>query len=212
MWIELIELNAMPQINFDPFPLRCQGQNHYRQYWACVLCLFVLMGWIILFDLTKMTSLAFTELFQRLSNLLWRMTCRSCWCLKCGIRHLWLYLKFTLLFCVTENNNASVPSCQHTADLTRSKFTIWHANTHLERENIGWVISGDIFSLYCNLQKAKWPSKKPSLSILVICWNAASEKSDSAANPACISSKWFEFKHTRWHCLWASIHILETFK
>lgn len=102
------------------------------------VCMSLLIGWIILFDLTKMTRKLQIECQ---SVLLCCISCMSLQYLKSGFYHHWLTLTIISLSCDTEATKAVTPSCEHMAEMNRLESAMWWANAQLavtERGNISW--------------------------------------------------------------------------
>lgn len=118
------------------FSSRLQGQNIYRHNAVLCVCFSLLIGWIIPFEQTKMTSLTFAEQILLPSELLCAVLCMSLY-LKSGFRHYWLTLTITSLSCDTDPTKAAPPSCEQMAEMNRSESAMWQANAQLaptERE------------------------------------------------------------------------------
>lgn len=144
-WASLV----VPQGNFDPFPSRRQGQNNCRYNAVLRVCLSPLIGWIIPFDRTKMSSSTFTEQISIWTVVHLLVGPYSTWNL--AYPHHWLTLTITPLSRDTDVTKAAMPCCEHMAHMNLSKSAMCWANSQLaatESDDIGWVTdAGAISSL-----------------------------------------------------------------
>lgn len=153
----------IPEELWPFFSSRGQGQNSYRC--NAVQCMWLLRGWIMPFDLPKMTSLAFMEKIKHPSNML----CSTLQVLTAHetCHHHQLSLKMTSLSCDTDGPKAA--KCEPMIEMNRWESAMCWANGQLTAYERGWftdpvshisVTLGAKSFLKSNTQSAKWPSNK----------------------------------------------------